>query len=66
VVVISRFQKFMRQVRFMLGPYKPLKRPTFLVNDELEIRRAVARDLMGDTQVRPVLGKPIDYDDMPV
>ena len=34
-------------------------------NDELEIRRAVARDLMGETQVRPVLGKQLDYDTSP-
>jgi hypothetical protein len=63
--VISRFQKFLRQARHMFGKYEPIKRPTFLVNDELEIRRAVARDLLGDTQVRPVLGKQIDYDDLP-
>jgi hypothetical protein len=69
----SRFQKLLGQMRYMFGPYRPPRRPTFLTDNELEIRRAVARDLMGSTQVKPLIErnpdtwvKPLDYDDMPV
>jgi hypothetical protein len=63
--MMSRFQRALRAVRHMFEPYKPLKRPTFLTDPELEIRRAVARDLLGETQVKPVLGRPLDYDRSP-
>ena len=66
--MMSRFQRALHTLRHMLSPYHPPKRPTFLVDDELEIRRAVARDLLGETQVRPVLGPkrtPVDFDDLP-
>jgi hypothetical protein len=59
-VAVSRFQRLLRQIKQAFTPYKPLKRPTWLIDDELEIRRAVARDLMGDVQIRPVLGRNID------
>jgi hypothetical protein len=68
----SRFQKLLGQMRYMFGPYRPPRRPTFLTDNELEIRRAVARDLMGSTQVKPLIlvedqpdygeRRPIDYD----
>jgi hypothetical protein len=63
---MSRFQRLLRQIKQAFTPYKPLKRPTWLIDDELELRRAVARDLMGDTQVRPLFkGRAIDYDRTP-
>jgi hypothetical protein len=46
----ARWQKFVRTLTPMCSPWHPPKRPTFLTDDELEIRRAVAKDLMGDIQ----------------
>ena len=51
---MSGFQRLLRSVRHMVGPWHPPKRPTFLADDELEIRRAVARDLLGETQIKPL------------
>ena len=70
--MISRFQKFLlRHFRF-IGPYKPLKRPSFITDELLELRIAAARDLIGDRPIKPLIEsqpdtwvKPIDYDDLP-
>jgi hypothetical protein len=60
--MMSRFQRLLRTAKHMFAPYQPPKRPTFIADELLELRRAAARDLMGDVQVKPVLGRPIDYD----
>jgi hypothetical protein len=58
---MSRFQRWVRQLKQVFGPYRPIKRPTWLIDDELELRRAVCRDLMGTTQVKPLFkGRPDD------
>jgi hypothetical protein len=62
---MSKFQRLLKTIRFMVEPWHPPKRPAFATDDELEIRRAVARDLLGETQVKPVLGRPLDYDREP-
>jgi hypothetical protein len=53
--MMSRFQRLLRTARHMFSPYHPPKRPTFIADELLELRRAVARDLMGDTQVKPLM-----------
>ena len=72
--MMSRFQRVLRSLHLMFTPYKPSKRPTFLTDDELEIRRAVARDLMGDVQPKGRFGprevgragpKAVDFDGLP-
>jgi hypothetical protein len=55
--MMSRFQRWARQLRQAIGPYKPIRRPQYVIDDELEIRRAVARDLLGETPVRPLFAK---------
>jgi hypothetical protein len=61
--MMSRFQRLVRQLKHAFGPYNPPKRPTFLTDDELEVRRAVARDLMGDIEPKADrVRQPIDYD----
>lgn len=62
---MSKFQRALRQLHLMVSGYHPPKRPSFLTDDELEIRRAVARDMMGDTQPKGRFAprKPIDLDD---
>ena len=47
---MSRFQKLLRTIKFMVEPWHPPKRPTFLTDGELEARIKVARDLVGDRQ----------------
>lgn len=47
--------------QFFIGPFCELKRPTFPTDDELEIRRAVARDLLGEVQPKS-LRAPLDYE----
>lgn len=50
---MSRFQWLLRTAKHMFSPYHPPKRPSFLADDELEIRRAAARDLLGEQQIKP-------------
>jgi hypothetical protein len=63
--------------RQVIGPHKELRRPRFLTDPELELRRAMARDLLGDAQVKPLRKliedqpdyrerRPIDWDQLPV
>lgn len=69
--MMSKFQRILRSLRFMVGKYEPLKRPTFLTDPELEIRRAAARDLIGDRPIprliesQPDYGEPVDFDRLP-
>jgi hypothetical protein len=53
--MMSRFQRLLRTAKHMFAPYQPPKRPTFIRDELLELRRIAARDLMGDTQVRPLM-----------
>ena len=63
--MISRFQRFLRQLRFAIGPYRPIRKPAFLADERLELqdgeirlREAMQRDLIGPRE-------PIDYDSLP-
>lgn len=73
---MSRFQKLLRCARHMFAKYEPIKRPTFLTDGELEARIKMARDLMGDTEVKPLIEsqpdtfvkprQPVDLDGLPI
>ena len=70
--------RFWRRLRrLIIGPHRELRRPRFLTDRELELRQIMARDLLGETQVKPVRRlilenpdyserRPIDWDDLPV
>jgi hypothetical protein len=56
---------------FFVGPYRPLARPRFDVNDDLEKRAAAARMAMGETSLlaKPITRKdqpPVDFERLPV
>jgi hypothetical protein len=53
--MMSRFQRWVRQLHIALGPYKPLKRPSFPIDEQLVLRQAMQRDLIGDRPITPLI-----------
>jgi hypothetical protein len=58
--MMSRFQRWVRQLHIALGPYKPLKRPSFPIDEQLVLRQAMQRDLIGDRPITPLGPKLIE------
>jgi hypothetical protein len=52
---MSRFQQLLRQFHQVFGPYKPPKRPTFPIDEQLVLRQAMQRDLIGDRPIKPLI-----------
>jgi hypothetical protein len=75
--MMSRFQRLVRQLQHAFAPYKPLKRPTFPIDEQLVLRQAMQRDLIGDRPVKPLIEAqpdtikrgnetvPVDFEAMP-
>jgi hypothetical protein len=64
---VSRFQRVLRQLHFMVSGYQPPKRPALWTDRELIARQLAQRDLLGDLQPKGYRERrPIDFDDMPV
>ena len=60
---MSRFQRVLRTLRFMVEPWHPPKRPTFITDELLELRIAAARDLIGDREPKADRERqPVDYE----
>jgi hypothetical protein len=62
---VSRFQQILRSLRFMFSPYRPLKRPAFYTDRDLLARQMAQRDLIGEREVKPVLGGKRLIEDQP-
>jgi hypothetical protein len=58
--MMSRFQRLLRTARHMFSPYHPPKRPTFPIDEQLVLRQAMQRDLIGDRPITPLGPKLIE------
>jgi hypothetical protein len=52
--------------RPLVGPYQPLRRPAYPVNERLIARQIAAAAARPPNSIRPVVSMPIDFDNLPV